>query len=104
MFFSFLQGREGMMKKCYKCGTVWQGHNPQPNARETCSKCSAHMRCCRNCIHYIAGSSCTVNPFFAGDRTAANYCNEFNFPNAIYAAKLETEGQAKRTWDALFQR
>ena len=92
------------MKKCYRCGTVWQGYGRGPRTREACEGCGGHLRCCSNC-HYLdrASSSCTHRESsFIGPRGVLNYCEFFKMTDTRIKEKEARVTRARDRWEALF--
>lgn len=94
------------MKKCAKCGTVWDGYG-QPRPRQICDRCGAYLHSCVNCHHFDRQrtNSCTLpETTFIGSRDASNYCEQYRMVDwALRAIESRTE-KAKLTWENLFRR
>lgn len=66
---------------CWKCGvSLSDPPGGKLSFRATCDKCCAWLHCCRNCRNYKPGmaNDCMIpGTEFIADRTASNFCEEF---------------------------
>lgn len=70
------------MKSCHKCGAPWESPKRQPAVKEYCQSCSAYLHCCLNCRFHdpSAHNQCFIpNTDWVGDRSGANFCDQFEF-------------------------
>ncbi|MBI5361414.1 MAG: hypothetical protein HZA48_12630 [Planctomycetes bacterium] len=68
------------MKKCYKCGTEWEGQT-SPGTKAVCDKCMEYLHSCRNCRYFdnkrfFCSNSLADRVF---DTEKFNECDEFRF-------------------------
>lgn len=94
------------MKKCFRCGTRWQGHGGQPRAREVCESCGSYLHCCLNCHHFDrrVTNSCTLaHTAFVGTRDTLNYCEDFKMLDATLRASEDRVVRAKTAWEQLWK-
>jgi len=95
-------------KNCHKCHTEWiPGEMVEPAIKETCVKCNAYLHCCKNCKFHRPSmhNQCYIpNTEWVGDRTGANFCEEFEFAVTEPAAgqAISPKEEAKAALDALF--
>jgi hypothetical protein len=95
------------MKKCYHCGTPWEGFGAQPRERERCSVCRRHFHCCVNCHHLdtTLRSACRLkHTAYVGNRETLNYCEEFKMLDSNLRASEDRVSLAKSRWEQLFSR
>jgi hypothetical protein len=96
------------LKKCHKCHTDWEsGDKRQPGFKETCVGCNAYLHCCRNCRFHrpSAHNQCYIpNTEWVGDRSGANFCEEFEFKLSDPATgeTIPAREDAKTALDTLF--
>jgi hypothetical protein len=94
------------MKKCIRCGAPWKSFRAQPNSRDVCEICGAHLHSCVNCIHFDreVTSSCKLpHTAFVGSREAINYCDDFKMIDSFTRAREEKISKAKLQWEALWK-
>jgi len=75
------------MKRCFSCGEDLGGF-PSPSRQDTCPRCNAYVRCCRNCRFYdqYAHNSCREpQAEWVQDKEQANFCEYFELCGASYA-------------------
>ncbi len=92
------------MKKCHKCGVIWQGFG-RPRARQICENCGSYLHSCLNCHHFdnVGSYSCKLqNTTFIGSRDSLNYCDQFEMVNwDLRAVEARTE-RARSAFENLF--
>ena len=97
---------EGSLKKCFKCGTVWNGYG-KPRTRQICEGCGSYLHTCINCHHFarrITNSCVLPHTAFVGPRDMLNYCEEFQMVNNELQAIESRCARAKSTFENLFKR
>jgi predicted nucleic acid-binding Zn-ribbon protein len=70
------------IRRCYKCGKIWDEEKARPGFRDTCDNCGAYLHCCLNCALYdpTAHNQCRSSTTESiRDRETVNYCDEFTF-------------------------
>ncbi|HOF38964.1 MAG TPA: hypothetical protein PLD73_02750 [Candidatus Hydrogenedentes bacterium] len=95
------------MRQCHRCGAPWDGGGKrQPGSKDVCGACSAYLHCCLNCRFYEPGAhnECYIpNTEWVGDKTACNFCDEFEFADRSTAPSDAQAGeQARNALDSLF--
>ncbi len=93
------------MKKCQRCGELWDGVN-QPSSRRVCEGCGAYLHTCVNCHHFdpkISNSCKLTTTFYVGPRDAPNYCEEFEMTNFQLKAAEDRTQSARTRWEELFK-
>lgn len=84
--------------ECWNCGTELH-LSGKVSFRATCDKCHFYLHCCKNCRNYRPGLSndCAVpgtDPI--SDRTANNYCEEFEILGKATGKKDDSNAAEKR--------
>lgn len=74
-------------RHCWKCGCEWT-ISGLPGRGETCMRCRADLRVCRNCVSYDprAAHQCRdrrAEP--VDDKEAGNFCEYFDFVRRVFA-------------------
>ena len=67
-----------MTVQCFRCGTAIPENNL--GRQDTCAKCGADTRCCRNCLHYDRSRNNECREEQAGrqvDKEKGNFCEWF---------------------------
>jgi hypothetical protein len=95
------------MKRCHKCGTEWVSEKRQPGFRDTCPQCTAYLHCCLNCRFHDphAHNQCYIpNTEWVGDRRGGNFCEEFEFRDAVINGEIpeKKQEQARKVLEGLF--
>ena len=93
------------MKKCYKCGEPYTELN-RVSFQAVCPKCQAYLHCCFNCRVYdpYASNRCKSSTTeWVPDRQKYNYCDEFEFAEAI-TKKKSCKEDVKTKFDKLFKK
>ncbi len=91
---------------CYKCGEeLYLGE--RVGRQETCPKCSAYLRCCKNCEFFdpLASNHCREpqsEP--VTDPEMANFCDFFKFKKGQAQSLDDKKAKAKEAWEALFKK
>lgn len=94
------------MKRCYNCGTAWETEKHRPGFKECCEKCSAYLRCCKNCRFHDPrrNNNCSIPAAdWVGSAENANLCDDFEF--AMDGGKRpgkEGQQQARDSFQSLF--
>jgi ribosome-binding protein aMBF1 (putative translation factor) len=92
-----------MTRPCWKCGLEWT-HTRVPGRSETCVRCQSDLRVCRNCVSYdlrVAYQCRDRRADPVEDKTAANYCEYFEFVVREYTPPTEENPREKAARDAL---
>lgn len=94
------------MRKCYKCGTPWDGRG-QPRPRQNCSGCGAYLHSCVNCQqfdHNVTNSCRLQHTDYIGPRMAQNYCEDFRMVSCEERALKVRIERARDAWEQLFRK
>ncbi len=97
---------EGSLKKCFKCGTVWNGFG-RPRSRQICEGCGSYLHSCINCHYFDRDITCSCSlpdTAFVGPRDMLNYCEQFEMVNSDLKAIELRCARAKTTFENLFRR
>ena len=90
--------------QCHRCGAAFEGERVP--VRGTCSRCSAFLRCCRNCDLYAPGLANDCREPQAervADKEQGNFCDWFR-PARTRPAADSREGGARAALDSLFKK
>lgn len=94
-----------MSVNCFRCGTAI----PESNLgrQDTCEKCGADTRCCRNCRHYDRSRNNECGEEQAGrqvEKEKGNFCEWFQPRAGGGGAGGTTRNDLKSAADALFRK
>lgn len=85
---------------CWNCGAALDDPpGGKLSFRATCDKCSGWLHCCRNCRNYKPGlpNECMVpGTDYIADRTANNFCDEFQLLGKAPSAKADPKDVSKK--------
>ncbi len=90
---------------CYKCGQAIPENNL--GRQDTCQKCGADTRCCRNCRHYDRSSNNECREEQAGrqvDKEKGNFCEWFQPRAGGMGLGGPSRQDLKSAADALFKK
>jgi hypothetical protein len=76
-----------------------------PGVKETCRSCDAYLHACANCRHHDpkVHNQCRIpNTEWVGNRTGANFCDEFEFRAGNMTPAQGPSAEAKNAFGALF--
>lgn len=94
------------MKRCHACGAPWVSEKKQPGVKEFCEQCDAYLHCCLNCRFYDPSkhNACAIpNTDWVGDKTAACFCDEFEFADRDAPVRPDAKrDEARSALDRLF--
>ena len=79
------------MKPCYSCGEDLS-HILNPSRQDTCPRCNAYVRSCKNCRFYdrYAHNSCReFRAEWVEDKERANFCEYFEFAGSAAGGKKQ---------------
>ncbi|MFN3410078.1 MAG: hypothetical protein ACK45B_13870 [Limisphaerales bacterium] len=88
---------------CWKCGTEWTFAR-SPGRSETCVKCQADLKVCRNCVSYDRAVAYQCRDRRAdpvADKEAANYCEYFEMARREYVPVTEGRSREAQAKEAL---
>lgn len=92
---------------CYQCGTAYE-FTERIGRGDTCRKCDADLRCCRNCRHYSpnAHNQCAEpQAEWVREKERANYCDYFAPRSSVAAAGTSDRPQdARARFEDLFRK
>lgn len=94
-----------MSVNCFKCGTAIPENNL--GRQDTCAKCGADTRCCRNCRHYDRASNNECREEQAGrqvDKEKGNFCEWFQAREGGIGMGAPSRQDLKSAADALFKK
>jgi hypothetical protein len=98
-----------LTRHCWKCGTEYTLAG-SPGRSETCERCGADLKVCRNCVSYDLRAAYQCRDRRAEpveDKGAANYCEYFEMIRREYvkqedAYETSREAQARAALKKLF--
>ena len=93
------------MKRCHQCGHPWASGKKQPSPKDFCEQCSAYLHSCLNCRYHEPGrhNECVIpNTDWVGDRAGGNFCDEFEFCDAIERGEETVGDRGRQTLEGLF--
>jgi hypothetical protein len=90
---------------CFKCGAAI----PESGLgrQDTCEKCGADTRCCRNCRHYDRNRNNECREEQAPrqvDKEKGNFCEWFQPREGTAGSESATKANLKNAADALFKK
>ena len=96
------------MIRCFKCNSELNVLIPVARS-ETCAKCGAYVRCCKNCKFYdeFAHNRCREpNADLVADKENSNFCDWFGPAErgAVSKNTAQSAENAKSKFDALFKK
>lgn len=83
-------------RHCHQCGTPYL-LSGTPGRSETCEKCRADLHVCANCTHYDLSAAHQCRERRAepvADKTAANFCEFFEFAVREWSAPGANQREA----------
>ncbi len=84
--------------QCWNCGIELIIKDKIP-FRATCDTCHFYLHCCKNCRNYKPGlpNDCAVHGTeYIADRTASNFCEEFQILGLGSVSKANPQDAEKR--------
>jgi hypothetical protein len=96
------------MKTCHHCNAEWDGGTAkrQPGFKDACEQCGAYLHCCLNCRFYDPKkhNQCHIpTTEYVADKRHMNYCEDFEFRNAVTAdAEPGEADKARERLDSVF--
>lgn len=98
-------------RQCQACGATVTREAPYPRDAE-CKRCSADLRCCRNCRHYDtrASNECReTEAELVTDKNRRNFCEYFEFTEkqvvtGTAGAPVDRAAEARAKLEALFRK
>jgi hypothetical protein len=91
--------------KCWKCSSDISENNR--GRQDTCEKCGADTRCCRNCRHYDRAANNECREEQAGrqvEKEKGNFCEWFQPSEGPGGAGGPSKNDLKSAADALFKK
>ena len=76
-----------MTRHCHRCGEEWTLRD-QPGRGESCGRCRADLRVCRNCVHFDerAAHQCRERRAEPVEhKESGNFCEWFELARRAYA-------------------
>jgi ribosome-binding protein aMBF1 (putative translation factor) len=92
-----------MTRHCWKCGCEYL-HKRVPGRSETCVRCQADLRVCRNCLSYdtqVAYQCRDRRAEPVEDKMAATYCEYFEFVEREFVKPTEETARTVAARNAL---
>lgn len=96
------------MTTCFNCGNDLKlEKGSKVSYSETCDKCDADVKACKNCLHYNqkAYNECNENQAErVVDKSRRNYCDYFKLEGGQSSNKQESKDDIFAKMDALFKK
>ncbi|MFQ5824559.1 MAG: hypothetical protein ACE5JB_10930 [bacterium] len=92
--------------QCYNCHTTI-AIDRQPSRNQTCPKCAAYLRCCRNCRFYdpMAHNQCREpQAEWVKDKEMANFCDYFDAASEIKMNESSKREESLKKLNELFKK
>lgn len=86
-------------RHCYQCGLEYSMKG-NPGRSETCDRCRADWRVCRNCVFHdrtVAYECRERRADPVPDKTLATYCEFFDFARRVFVPKDEVNRREAQT-------
>lgn len=100
---------EKPVPNCHACGQEYVVID-RVGRGETCRRCGADLRCCRNCAFYDPGAYNECHESMADrvvEKAQANFCDYFEPAQPVIQGTVKVEdktAEAKRRLNALFKK
>jgi hypothetical protein len=92
---------------CFRCGTPHE-FKERIGRGDSCTKCDADLRCCRNCRHYNANAHNQCNEpqaEWVREKDRANYCDYFEPRQGAAGSGTPSRSQdARARFEDLFRK
>ena len=85
-----------MTRHCHQCGWEWTLAG-LPGRSESCHRCNADLRVCRNCLSYDVRAAHQCRDRRAEpveDKAAGNFCEQFDFARRVFVPQSGTDAKA----------